>query len=158
MDIEMLSRNRIYFLLYYFSSRTLFVRLDVNKHRTKPRFIMFSNNVCMSSTSVHLSISIFSYSSSQCGVVGASHGEQSLQSMSSICVLHRALSLQVTDQRRNRLQQLFFRKLKVNKDEALCNVFRFTSEVWGASGKKVIPGFWRSWHIWWHLPSVLETH
>lgn len=83
----------------------------------------------MSSTSVHLSISIFSYSSSQCGVVGASHGEQSLQSMSGVRVLHCALGLQVTDQKRYRLQQLFFRKLKVNKEEALCNVFRFTSDV-----------------------------
>lgn len=125
----MLSQNRLYFPLYSFSLRTLFVRLDVNKHRTKPKFIMFSNKFCISSTSVHLSISIFSYPSSLCGVVGASHGEQSLQSMSSIRVLHCALGLQVTDQRRNRLQQLFFRKLKVNKEEALCNVFRFTSKV-----------------------------
>lgn len=125
----MLSQSRLYFPMYYFSSRTLFVRLDVNKHRTKPKFIMFSNKFCKSSTSVYLSISIFSYSSSQCGVVGASHGEQSLQSMSSVRVLHCALGLQVTDQRRNRVQQLFFRKLKVNKEEALCNVFRFTSEV-----------------------------
>lgn len=61
--------------------------------------------------------SLFNYLSidgyySQSGVVGAPHGEESLQCMGSIGVLNRALCLQVGHQQRDSLQQLLFRQLE----------------------------------------------
>lgn len=50
--------------------------------------------------------------SSQRSVVGASHGEQPLQGVSGVGVLHGAPRLEVVDQQGNGLQQLLFRKLR----------------------------------------------
>lgn len=50
--------------------------------------------------------------SSQRSVVGASHGEQPLQSVSGVCVLHGAHRLEVVDQQGNGLQQMLLRKLR----------------------------------------------
>lgn len=54
---------------------------------------------------------------SQRGVVGSSHGEESLERMRRIRVLNDALGLQVRHQERNGLQQLLFRELEDHTEE-----------------------------------------
>lgn len=49
---------------------------------------------------------------SQCGVVGAPHGEEPLEGVRRVGVLHDALGLQVGHQQGDGLQKLLLRELK----------------------------------------------
>lgn len=63
---------------------------------------------------------------SQGGVVGSSHGEESLECMCGIGVLNDALRLQVGHQERHRLQQLLFRELDDQTEATPSHTVKYT--------------------------------
>lgn len=71
--------------------------------------------VCFAAHAADESVFGFWCVSSQRSVVGASHGEQPLQGVSGVRVLHGALRLEVVDQQGNGLQQLLLRKLREDR-------------------------------------------
>lgn len=87
-----------------------------SKRRTlKPLSILEDLGCVFCSTRADESVFGFWCVSSQRSVVGASHGEQPLQGVSGVRVLHGALCLEVVDQQGNGLQQLLFRKLREDR-------------------------------------------
>lgn len=95
--------------------------------------------------------------SSQRAVVGASHGEQPLQGVGGVRVLHGALGLQVGDERRHGLQQVLLGKLPADKDTSLSDTLSVDTLKGNSGRQKAVPDFWRSWRTWWRLPSALGT-
>lgn len=75
---------------------------------------------------------IWGWSSQRALVVGASHGEQPLQGVGGVRVLHGALGLQVTDEGQHGLQQLLLGKLQhVDTQTTLSNASAATGRVAG---------------------------